>query len=108
MLATMLHISFQKLFCTAIDTFTFVNIVSENGDEEEVVWFFDGTLEASNPISVILILLGSLTMAGFIVPYVVFFTFPTYIQQRLNSTRLSECPLREVYCNHSGTTQVKM
>ena len=89
MLATMLYISFQKLFRTVIDTFTFVTITSENKEEEESVWFFDGTLEASNPISVILILLGSLTMAGFIVPYVVFFTFPTYIQQKVNSTRLN-------------------
>ena len=89
MLATMLYISFLKLFRTVIDTFTFVSIVSENGEEEDVVWFFDGTLEASNPISVILILLGSLTMAGFILPYVVFFTFSTYIQQWVNSTRLN-------------------
>ena len=89
MLATMLYISFLKLFRTVIDTFTFVSIVSQNGEEEDVVWFFDGTLEASNPISVILILLGSLTMAGFILPYVVFFTFSTYIQQWVNSTRLN-------------------
>ena len=89
MFATMLYISFLKLFCTAIDTFTFVSIVSENREEEDVVWFFDGTLEASNPISVILILLGSLTMAGFILPYAVFFTFSTYIQQWGNSTRLN-------------------
>ena len=89
MLATMLYISFLKLFRTVRDTFTFVSIVSENGDEEDVVWFFDGTLEASNPISVILILLGSLTMAGFILPYVVFFTFSTYIQRLMNSTRLN-------------------
>ena len=89
MLATMLYISFLKLFRTVIDTFTFVSIVSENGEEEDVVWFFDGTLEASNPISVILILLGSLTMAGFILPYVVFFTFSTYIQRWVNSTRLN-------------------
>ena len=89
MLATMLYISFLKLFRTVIDTFTFVSIVSENREEEDVVWFFDGTLEASNPISVVLILLGSLTMAGFILPYVIFFTFSTYIQQWVNSTRLN-------------------
>ena len=57
MLATMLYISFLKLFRTVIDTLTFVSLVSENGEEEDVIWFFDGTLEASNPISVILILL---------------------------------------------------
>ena len=89
MLVSMLYLSFLKLFRTVIDTFTFVTIVSENRDEKDVVWFFDGTLEASNPISVILILLGSLTMAGFILPYVVFFTFSTYIQQWVNSTRLN-------------------
>ena len=53
------------------------------------MWFFHGTLEASNPVSVILILLGSLTMAGFILPYLVFFTFSTYIQRLVNSTRLN-------------------
>ena len=89
MLVTMLYISFLKLFHIVIGTFTFVSIVSENGEEEDVVWFFDGTLEASNHISVILILLGSLTMAGFILPYVVFFTFSTYIQRWVNSTRLN-------------------
>ena len=89
MLVTMLYISFLKLFRTVIDTFTFVSIVSENGDEEDVVWFFDGTLKASNATSVILILIGSLTMAGFILPYVVFFTFSTYIQRWVNSTRLN-------------------
>ena len=87
-LVSMLYISFLKLFHTVIDTFTFVNIVSENG-EEDVVWFFDGTHQISDPISVFLILLGSLTMAGFIVPYVVFFTFSTYIQRYINSTRLN-------------------
>ena len=89
MLATMLYISFLKLFHIVIGTFTFVSIVSENGEVEDVIWFFDGTLEANNPISVILILLGSLTMAGFILPYVVFFTFSTYIQRWVNSTRLN-------------------
>ena len=89
MLVTMLYISFLKLFHIVIDTFTFVSIVSDNREEEDVVWFFDGTLEASNPISVILILLGSLTMAGFILPYVVFFTFSTYIQRWVSSTRLN-------------------
>ena len=89
MLVTMLYISFLKLFRTVIDTFTFVSIISENGEEEDVVWLFDGTLEASNPISVILIFLGSLIMAGFILPYVVFFTFSTYIQRWMNSTRLN-------------------
>ena len=89
MLATMLYISFLKLFRTVIDTFTFVTIVSENGDREDVVWFFDGTLEASHPISVILILLGTPTMVGFILHYVVFFTFSTYIQRWVNSTRLN-------------------
>ena len=87
MLVTMFYLSFLKLFHTVIDTFTFATVVSEN--KEDVVWFFDGTLEASNPISVILILLGSLTMVGFILPYVVFFTFSTYIQQWMNSTRLN-------------------
>ena len=86
MLVTMLYISFLKLFRTAIDTFTFVSIVSENEEEEDVVWFFDGTQKPSSPISIVL---GSLTMAGFIVPYVVFFTFSTYIQQYINSTRLN-------------------
>ena len=89
MLVTMLYISFLKLFRTVIDTFTFVSIVSENGEGEDVVWFFDGTLEASNSISVILILLGSLTLAVFVLPYVVFFTFSTYIQRWVNSTRLN-------------------
>ena len=87
-LVSMLYISFLKLFHTVIDTFTFVNIISENG-EEDVVWFFDGTHQISDPISVFLILLGSLTMAGFILPYVVFFTFSTYIQRYINSTRLN-------------------
>ena len=40
MLATMLYISFLKLFRTVIDTFTFVSIISEYGEEEDVVWFF--------------------------------------------------------------------
>ena len=87
-LVSMLYISFLKLFHTVIDTFTFARIFSDNG-EEGVVWFFDGTHQISDPISVFLILLGSLTMAGFIVPYVVFFTFSTYIQRYINSTRLN-------------------
>ena len=89
MLVTMLYISFLNLFRTVIDTFTFVSIVSEYGEKEDVVWFFDGTLQASNSISVFLILLGSLTMAGFILPYMGFFTFSTYIQRYVSSTRLN-------------------
>ena len=89
MLVTMFYISFLKLFRTVIDTFTFVSIVSENEKEKSVIWFFDGTLEASNPTSVFLILLGSITMAGFILPYVFFFTFSTYIQRWVRSTRLN-------------------
>ena len=89
MLVTMLYISFLKLFRTMIDTFTFASIVSENRKEEDVIWLFDGTQKASNPISVLLIVLGSLTMAGFILPYVLFFTFSTYIQRYVNSTRLN-------------------
>ena len=89
MLVTMLYISFLKLFRTVIDTFTFVSIVSEGKMEEDVVWFFDGTQKASNPISIFLIALGSITMVGFILPYVLFFNFSTYIQQFVNSTRLN-------------------
>ena len=87
-LVSMFYISFLKLFRTVIDTFTFVTIVSE-GKRDSIVWFFDGTQEISDPISVFLILLGSLTLAIFILPYVVFFTFSTYMQRCIRSTRLN-------------------
>ena len=87
-LATMLYITFLKLFRTVVDTFTFVTIVSE-GEKDSIVWLFDGTNEVSDPISIFLILLGSITMAGFLFPYVVFFTFSNYIQRCFNSTRLN-------------------
>ena len=87
-LVSMLYISFLKLFRTVIGTFTFVTIVSE-GEDDKVVWFFDGTQEISNPISIFLVLLGFLTLVGFILPYMAFFTFSTHIQQCVNSTRLN-------------------
>ena len=87
-LVSMFYISFLKLFRTVIDTFTFVTIVSE-GEKDDIVWFFDGTQEISDPISIFLVLLGSVTLAGFILPYVIFFTFSTYIQRWVKSTRLS-------------------
>ena len=87
-LGSMFYISFLKLFRTVIDTFTFVTIVSE-GEDDKIVWFFDGTQDISDPISIFLILLGFLTLVGFILPYMVFFTFSTHIQQCVNSTRLN-------------------
>ena len=84
----MLYITFLKLFRTVIDTFTFVTIVSE-GEKDSIVWLFDGTNDVSDPISIFLILLGSITMASFLLPYVVFFTFSNYIQRCFNSTRLN-------------------
>ena len=87
-LATMLYITFLKLFRTVIDTFTFVTIVSE-GKKDSIVWLFDGTNEVNDPISIFLILLGSITMASFLLPYVVFFTVSNYIQRCFNSTRLN-------------------
>ena len=88
-LVSMFYISFLKVFRTVIDTVTFVSIVTEGEKEEGIVWFFDGTHKISDPISVFFILLGSVTLACFILPYMVFFTFSTYIQQRVNSTRLN-------------------
>ena len=87
-LATMLYITFLKLFRTVIDTFTFVTIVSE-GEKDSIVWLFGGTNDISDPISIFLILLGSITMASFLLPYVLFFTFSNYIQRCFNSTRLN-------------------
>ena len=87
-LVSMFYISFLKLFRTVIDTFTFVTIVTES-EEDKIVWFSNGNQKISDPISIFLILLGSLTLAGFILPYMVFFTFSTYIQRCVNSTRLN-------------------
>ena len=87
-LVSMFYISFLKLFRIVIDTFTFVTIVSE-GEGDKIVWFFDGNQDISDPISIFLILLGSLTLVGFILPYMVFFTFSSYIQRCVNSTRLN-------------------
>ena len=87
-LVSMFYISFLKLFRTVIDTFTFVTIVTES-EEDKIVWFFNGNQKISDPISIFLILLGFLTLAGFILPYMVFFTFSTYIQRCVNSTRLN-------------------
>ena len=87
-LVSMFYISFLKLFRTVIDTFTFVTIATE-GERNKTVWFFDGTQDISDPISIFLIVLGSLTLTGFILPYMVFFTFSTYIQRCVNSTRLN-------------------
>ena len=87
-LVSMFYISFLKLFRTVIDTFTFVTIATE-GERNKTIWFFDGTQDISDPISIFLIVLGSLTLTGFILPYMVFFTFSTYIQRCDNSTRLN-------------------
>ena len=51
--------------------------------------FFDGTQKISDPISVFLVLLGSVTLARFILPYVAFLMFSAYIQPWVNSTRLN-------------------
>lgn len=87
-LVSMFYISFLKLFRTAIDTITFVTIVTES-KADSIVWFFDGTQAVNDPTSVFFVVLGCLTLVCFILPYVVFFTFSTYIQQCVNSTRLN-------------------
>ena len=87
-LVSMFYISFLKLFRTVIDTSTFVTIVTQS-EEDKIVWLFDGTQNIRDPVSIFLIILGSLTLGGFILPYMVFFTFSTYIQRCVNSTRLN-------------------
>ena len=86
-LVTMSYIAFLKLVRTVIDTVTFVTLVSEDGDHS--VWFFDGTEQASDPLAIVFILVGTLSVVFFIIPYMVFFLFSTLIQNRVNSTRLN-------------------
>ena len=88
-LVSMLYVAFLKLFRTVIDTVTFVNIVSEDKKRSEVVWFFDETQHISDPLVIVLIIVGSLTMIAFILPYMVLFVFSNYIQRKVNLTRLN-------------------
>ena len=88
-LVTMFYISFLKFVRIVIDTVTFVSLVSEDDKGTQVIWFFDGTQQPDNPLAVFFIILGTLTLVFFIIPYLVFCLFSTCIQRQVNSTRLN-------------------
>ena len=88
-LVSVFYISFLKLLRTVIDTGTSVSIATEGSSREEVVWFFDGSHTLSDPAAIVLIVIGAVVLAVFIIPYVLVITCSTYVQRRVNSTRLN-------------------
>ena len=89
-LVSILYLSFLKILRTVIDTATFVSIVTETKEHhDEFVWFYDGTERGSSPDAISLMTLGLITTLVFLLPYVIFFTFSTYIQRCVNSISLN-------------------
>ena len=88
-LVSILYLICLRLLRTVIDTSTFVSIVTQNRHREQLVWFYDGNKKSSDWDASLLLAVGTLVLAGFILPYMFYYSLSNYIQRYVTSVRMN-------------------
>ena len=78
-LATLVHLSYAKVFKTAVDLLTYTSIVTEK--ETFTVWFFDGHITFFGNRHIWLIVISLLFIAGMIIPYTLMSTCAPFLNR---------------------------
>ena len=85
--ATINYMIFSKLLLTVAYSTTFARYVSEDSNQDRFVWFYDGSSNGKDPLTIFTSVLAGLVLFGLILPYILLISFHKYIRKVTSSVK---------------------
>ena len=95
--ATISYMIFSKLLLTITYSTTFAMFVSEDSSQNRFVWFYDGSSNVNDPLTIITTLVACVVFVGLILPYILVITFHKYIRKVTSSVKYIRKVMSSIY-----------